>query len=352
MAEDKQLIKDFFINYNGADKTWAEWIAWQLEEAGFSTILQAWDFRPGGNFVLKMQEASEKAKRTIAVLSPTYLTAVYTQPEWAAAFRRDPQGTEGILVPVMVRDCREELRGLLPQIININLVGLDEQAARKTLLECINSGRNKPKTPPAFPGPIQHKEAEEPHFPGNSTGETQSSEKTAKGVSSNSITQQTNSPNSALVSTENVLKPEPTLPVNTIEQTQQPDTIHAGSNQPSQTTIASVPPSSSSLRSSKPSTLNEDMQKPVELPERLKSYRSRLAKMELTLDLGGSLTVDFARELQQLFREIISTIRTITSDTSLLTLASYFNSLEGVLNNLRQANNQLRLAFDAIPNCV
>jgi hypothetical protein len=42
---------DFFISYNGADKAWAEWIAWQLEEERFTTILQAWDFRPGGNFV-------------------------------------------------------------------------------------------------------------------------------------------------------------------------------------------------------------------------------------------------------------------------------------------------------------
>jgi TIR domain len=164
------LSKDFFISYNSTDKAWAEWIAWQLEEEDFSTILQAWDFRPGANFVLKMQEASEKAKRTIAVLSPNYLCADFTQPEWAAAFRRDPQGTKGILVPVMVHDCRHELEGLWPQIISINLVGLNEQAARKALLEGINSGRNKPNTPPVFPGTNQHKEAEEPHFPGRTSG--------------------------------------------------------------------------------------------------------------------------------------------------------------------------------------
>src|SRR5947209_16098797 len=117
MAEAKQTLKDFFISYNGVDKTWAEWIAWQYEEAGFTTILQAWDFRPGTNFVLKMQEASETAKRTIAVLSPNYLRADFTQPEWAAAFSRDPQGKNGTLVPVMVRDCRQELNGLWPQIV-------------------------------------------------------------------------------------------------------------------------------------------------------------------------------------------------------------------------------------------
>ena len=63
---ENSFLKDFFISYNSADKAWAEWIAWQLEEARFSVILQAWDFRPGENFVLKMQVVSEKAERIIA----------------------------------------------------------------------------------------------------------------------------------------------------------------------------------------------------------------------------------------------------------------------------------------------
>ncbi len=160
---------DFFISYNGADKKWAEWIAWQLEEERFTTILQAWDFRPGSNFVLKMQEVSEKANRTIAVLSPNYLNADFTQPEWAAAFRRDPQGAKGILVPVMVRDCKRELAGLWPQLIYIDLVDLNERAAHKALLDGINLGRNKPITPPVFPGANKHNEVEEPNFPGRTS---------------------------------------------------------------------------------------------------------------------------------------------------------------------------------------
>ena len=43
-------MKDFFISYNTADRDWAEWIAWTLEEAGHSVVIQAWDFRPGENF--------------------------------------------------------------------------------------------------------------------------------------------------------------------------------------------------------------------------------------------------------------------------------------------------------------
>jgi TIR domain len=38
-AGDQQ--RDFFVSYTGADRAWAEWIAWQLEDAGYSIVLQA-----------------------------------------------------------------------------------------------------------------------------------------------------------------------------------------------------------------------------------------------------------------------------------------------------------------------
>jgi hypothetical protein len=95
MAEQK---KDFFISYNGKDQDWAVWIAWQLEEAGYSVIIQAWDFRPGGNFVMEMQKATTQTDRTLVVLSPNYLAGQFTQPEWAAAFAQDPTGEKGTLL--------------------------------------------------------------------------------------------------------------------------------------------------------------------------------------------------------------------------------------------------------------
>jgi len=93
-------VKDLFISYNKADKSWAEWTAWTLEEAGYTTVLQAWDFRPGSNFVLEMQRSASEAERTIAILSPAYLDSLHTQPEWAAAFVQDPTGDKGILLPI------------------------------------------------------------------------------------------------------------------------------------------------------------------------------------------------------------------------------------------------------------
>jgi len=111
-------MKDFFISYNSADKDRAEWIAWQLEDAGYTTVIQAWDFGPGQNFVLAMQKAATEARRTIAVLSPDYLDAKFTTPEWAAAFVQDPTGEQRLLIPVRVRPV--ELAGLLKPIVYID----------------------------------------------------------------------------------------------------------------------------------------------------------------------------------------------------------------------------------------
>src|SRR5215204_6044939 len=86
--------KDFWISYNKADRPIAEWIAWQLEEAGYSTIIQPWDFQPGSNFVLEMDRAAKESNRIIAVLSPDYLAADFPQSEWAAGFKQDPTGGE------------------------------------------------------------------------------------------------------------------------------------------------------------------------------------------------------------------------------------------------------------------
>jgi hypothetical protein len=156
-------MKDFFVSYNSADRVWGEWIAWQLEEAGYTTVLQAWDFRPGFNFVLEMQQAAAEATRIIAVLSPDYVAARFTQPEWAAGFAQDPTGERGALVPVRVRECH--LKGLLPQIIYVDLVGLEEAAARDALLEGVRRGRAKPETSPTFPRSASRSLANQPSFP-------------------------------------------------------------------------------------------------------------------------------------------------------------------------------------------
>ncbi len=46
-AQQEQPRHDFFISYTGKDRAWAEWIAMQLEETGYHTIIQAGSPRSG-----------------------------------------------------------------------------------------------------------------------------------------------------------------------------------------------------------------------------------------------------------------------------------------------------------------
>lgn len=157
MADTEQK-KDFFISRNRADSDWGRWIAWQLEEAGYTTVLQDWDFRPSQNFVLKMHSAATNCERTIAVLSTAYFAAEFSASEWAARFVEDPTGEEGKLITVRVAEC--DPPGLLKAIIYIDLVGLDKASAKDALLEGVKRGRLKPSKAPGFPG------GQAPRFPG------------------------------------------------------------------------------------------------------------------------------------------------------------------------------------------
>jgi hypothetical protein len=146
-------MKNFFISYTYVDKSWAEWIASSLEEHGYTLTIQAWDFRPGSNFVLEMQKATVDCERTIGVLSPDWLASVFSQSEWSAAFALDPTGSTRKFVPVRVRPC--EPAGLLKAIVYCDLVGLEEDAAREALLTGVSNERPRGGKvfPPAMPSP-------------------------------------------------------------------------------------------------------------------------------------------------------------------------------------------------------
>jgi hypothetical protein len=149
-ASTSEERKDFFISYNHRDAAWAEWIAWQLEAEGYSTVIQAWDFHAGANFVVKMHDALRGAERTIAVLSPSFFGSTFTSPEWAAVFAGDPEGRRGKLIPVRVDEVA--LDGLFRSVVCIDLIDKDEVSARAELLKRVRVGRAKPAQQPRFPG--------------------------------------------------------------------------------------------------------------------------------------------------------------------------------------------------------
>lgn len=124
-----------FISYTMADEPWGKWIASVLREAGHQVTLQATDFRPGENFVIRMQEAASSADHTLVVLSNRYLTSGFGASEWSAAFATDPMGVRRRLIPVAIEPV--EAAGLWRAIVRLELFGKSEDAARSALLSAV-----------------------------------------------------------------------------------------------------------------------------------------------------------------------------------------------------------------------
>jgi hypothetical protein len=125
----------FFISYAPANENWATWIAAELEKAGHTTFLQAWDVRPGSNRILATHLAIAESERIVMVFSPAYLQAALAQAEWTSVFLADPTSTQRRLVPVRIEPC--DLAGLLGPIVPIDIMNLNESEARKQLLDGI-----------------------------------------------------------------------------------------------------------------------------------------------------------------------------------------------------------------------
>jgi hypothetical protein len=144
--------RDFFVSYTQADRAWAEWLAWELEAAGYTTVLQAWDMPAGTAFVHAMDQAVQTTRHILLVLSPAYLRSEMAEAEWRPGFKADPSGTQRRLLPVRVEAC--EPKGLLADRVWIDLMGLDEATARGRLREEVAGalrGPGRPTVPPRFP---------------------------------------------------------------------------------------------------------------------------------------------------------------------------------------------------------
>src|SRR5262249_42219312 len=142
----------FLVSYQQADRAWAEWISWQVEDMGHSVLFQGWDFVPGSNWIKRMQDGVSRSARVIVVLSPAYTGSMFGAAEWQAIWASSPAGGDRPVMPVRVAAC--EPPGLLAGIVSIALFDVPEPKARQRLHDAIlraRAGRAKPLSPPSFP---------------------------------------------------------------------------------------------------------------------------------------------------------------------------------------------------------
>ena len=144
---------DFFVSHAGADRAWAEWVAWQLAEAGYTVELDVWDWAAGQNFVTAMSDALGRCDRVVALFSAAYFDrSRYTADEWSVAALHVPGTGDNRLVPVRVEPVpAADVPALLRTTVYRDLFGMDEDRARQILLEAV-AGPRRPDRSPAFPG--------------------------------------------------------------------------------------------------------------------------------------------------------------------------------------------------------
>ncbi|EIV91784.1 tetratricopeptide repeat protein [Frankia sp. QA3] len=146
----EQDALDCFVSYADDGRTWAEWIAWQLKDAGYRIRVESWDLAPGDNHVAWRHRAVSQARHTIAVVTDGYLRSPTAAAEWTAAWSADSPGDERRLLVVRTTD--RPLPGLLHQVTPLDLFDRGDLAARTELLAAVRGGRGGPEIPPVYPG--------------------------------------------------------------------------------------------------------------------------------------------------------------------------------------------------------
>jgi tetratricopeptide (TPR) repeat protein len=111
--------KAIFISRAGSDADFASVIGKTLEDAGYTVILQQWDFA-NRNFMERMHAALSDGARVVALLSPEYLRSDHCHAEWQNAIAGDPLNTKSRLILFRVAEC--EPPGLLAGLAYWDLV--------------------------------------------------------------------------------------------------------------------------------------------------------------------------------------------------------------------------------------
>jgi hypothetical protein len=144
---------DFFVSHAGADRAWAEWVAWQLTDAGYTVELDVWDWAAGQNFVTAISDALGRCDRVLALFSAAYFDrSRYTTEEWTAAALHVPGTGDHRLLPVRVQEVSAaDVPAVLRTLVYRDLFGVAEQEARRVLLEAA-AGPRRPEGKPVFPG--------------------------------------------------------------------------------------------------------------------------------------------------------------------------------------------------------
>lgn len=118
---------DVFISYKHDDIDWVQTeLIPRLQEANLTICLDDEEFLAGGAAIVSMQDAVEKSRRTLLVLTPRYLLGHWTRFEMLASRTLDPDAMQRRTIPLLVEKV-EELPLLLSMLTYVDLTRPDNQ---------------------------------------------------------------------------------------------------------------------------------------------------------------------------------------------------------------------------------
>lgn len=96
-----------FLSYahRDADKAFVRQLHARLERDGVECFFDETSIAPGGNFVLKINDAINQCNYFVLVMSRAYFDAHFTKAEWTAIVSEDPTNNRGRLLPLLLETC-------------------------------------------------------------------------------------------------------------------------------------------------------------------------------------------------------------------------------------------------------
>lgn len=129
-----------FISHAGTDRAWAEWVAWQLTDAGCSAFLDVRDITVGENFLTRIERELDAANAVVVLLSADWAASRFAAAEVRAGMPLVVVRLDGTPVPVELREV---------QFRAADFVGADETEARNRLVQAVLGVRSAQSQFPA-----------------------------------------------------------------------------------------------------------------------------------------------------------------------------------------------------------
>lgn len=166
MAGDQSVAfeVDYYISYTAPDEAWAAWVAWLLDASGYRVTVQVWNVAPGAHPVDAIREGASRAGSVIAVISNTYLDAIYGELESQVALTVDQIRYK--ILPIYVEDSLRPT--IMDRKVGIDLFDLTEDAARERLLRAARMMGDWRGGETVSPSVARHSHSASPSTPGYS----------------------------------------------------------------------------------------------------------------------------------------------------------------------------------------